>query len=91
MRFIRYNDILKMYEKIAPILMKYEQHIAYANIRITDEVWTQLPTRTTVTNSQFHLIFFTQKSARCKQTLQTHTLINISCQDYVQISICVNW
>lgn len=46
MWFIRYNDSLKMYEKITSILMKFEQYIAYANIRIADEVWTELPTRT---------------------------------------------
>lgn len=38
MWFIRYNKILKIYGKIAPILMKFEQYIAYASIWIPDEV-----------------------------------------------------
>lgn len=38
MWFIRYNNILKIYGKIAPILMKFEKYIAYTNIRTPDEV-----------------------------------------------------
>lgn len=38
MWFIRYNNILNIYGKIAPILMKFEQYIAYANTWIPGEV-----------------------------------------------------